>query len=292
MADENGLVFFDLLPENIAGLQAATSEPVLLQNTYLKLSGQMKVQFEKQQYLANFQVVHTALTSLQSDLKSIQQKGQTAPDFFVQVPVGGQAEGKAAVRAAFSKYLVDSISLREGANVNSGLVGELTDRILNHLLSQVELGEAENHKRVAVMLGNRATLSATVGEIRTLTKKTKTERQNHLQAAFDDMDARRTGQKSEYKESLAVNFGLIGGKIEKGPYAKATEEEKTNRRKQQLETLNRGLDELAKHFDGRLPTLTGIHFDQKALDTAVKVVQVEWQQQFYHWVEPARLGGD
>ena len=86
VAEDNGRVVLELLPDAIAGLQAATSEPVLLRDTYLKLSGQMKARFDKQQYLTNFQAVHTALTGLQVDLKSIQPKGTSAPEYFVQVP--------------------------------------------------------------------------------------------------------------------------------------------------------------------------------------------------------------
>ncbi len=277
VAEDSGTVIFDLQPENIAALEAANAEPVVLRGAYLKLSGQMKARFEKQQYIANFEVVQTAVASLQNELRSIQPTGQPAPEAFVQVPVGGTVEGKTAVTAAFSQYLIGSISVRDGANVNLGLVNELAERVLGRILSQVELGQMDDGKRVAVMLGDRATLSATVGEIKALAKQTKAEREDKLKAALDDMEARRTGQSSEYKGSVAANFGPIGGKID-AAYANATEEEKAVRRKQELETLNRGLDELAKRFDGRLPTVSGIQFDQKALDESVKAVQVELQQ--------------
>ena len=276
VAEENGTVIFDLLPENIAALQAANAEPVLLRDAYLKLSGQMKARFEKQQYLVNFEVVQTAVASLQNDLKSIQPTGQPAPEAFVQVPAGGTVEGKTAVTKAFSQYLIGSISVRDGANVNLGLVNELAERVLSRMLSQVELAQMDDGKRVAVMLGDRATLSATVGEIKTLAKQTKAEREEKLKAALDGMEARRSGQKSEYKGSVSAQFGPIGGKVN-AAYANATEDEKTTRRKQELESLNRGLDELAKHFDGRLPTLSGIQFDQKALDESIKAIQVELQ---------------
>ena len=277
VAEDSGVVILDLLPENIAALQAANAEPVLLRGAYLKLSGQMKARFEKQQYVANFQVVQTAVASLQNDLKSIQPTGLPAPEVFVQVPVGGTVEGKSAVTAAFSQYLIGTISVREGAIVNLGLVNELTERVLGRILSQLELKELEDGKRVAVMLGDRATLSATVGEIKALAKQTKAEREDKLKAALDDMESRRSGQKNEYMGSVATQFGPIGGKVD-AAYANATDDEKTAQRKQELETLNRGLDELAKHFDGRLPTLSGIQFDQKALDASVKAIQVELQQ--------------
>ena len=243
-----------------------TAEPVLLRNTYLKLSGQMKARFEKQQVLAHFQAVHTALTALQSDLQALQPKGTAAPDFFLQVPVGPQGEGMAAVREAFGQYLTGSVRLREGAKVNPGLVLELTERILGRVLAPVAVSQADN-KRVAVLLGNQGTLTGTVGDLKALTKKTKAERTPQLQAALDEWEARRTGQKSVSKGLLGTHFGALGGKGE-GAW----------RRQQHLAILNRGLDELAKHFDGRLPTLTGISFDPKALATSVKEVQLELQQ--------------
>ena len=280
VAEDNGRVIFDLIPENIAGLQAVNAEPVQLRETYLKLSGQMKARFEKQQYLANFQVVSAAVTSLQNDLKSAQPTGQSAPEVFLQVPLGGTVDGKAAATAAFSQYLVGSISVREGANINAGLLSEFSERVLGRVLSQVELKRTEDTKRVSVMFGNMATLSATVGEIKTLANATKTEREKQLKSALDEMEAQRTGRKSEYSGSVGVRFGPLGGKVEAG-YGKATEDEKATRRKEELETLNRGIDELAKHFDGRLPTLTGVRFDQKALDESMQAVQVELQQNVF-----------
>jgi WD40 repeat protein len=285
VAEDEGSVPLDLLPQNIAALQAANADPVVLRDTYLKLSGQMKARFEKQQYLANFHVVQAAVTALQSNLKSIQATGQPAPEVLVQVPVGGEVEGRTAVTAAFSQSLVASISVREGADVNPGLLNDLTERVLGRILSQVELAHAEDAKRVAVMLGNTATLSATVGEIKSLATQTRAEREKQLKAALDEMEARHSGERRDYKGSLGVEYGVktvlggAGGKIQaEAEYKNATEEDRANRRKQELETLNRGLDELAKHFDGRLPTLTGIRFDQKALDESLKVVQVELQQ--------------
>jgi hypothetical protein len=125
--------------------------------------------------------------------------------------------------------------VREGANVNLGLLNELAERVLGRILGPIAVAQAEDGKRVAVMLGNLATLSATVGEIRTLAKQTRAEREEQLKTALDEMEAQRTGRKSEYKGSVGVRFGVLGGKVE-GAYANASEEEKATRRKQERKT--------------------------------------------------------
>ncbi|HVS38308.1 MAG TPA: hypothetical protein VMS17_22310 [Gemmataceae bacterium] len=277
VAENEGTIILELLPENIAALQAANREPVVLQATYLKLSCQMKARFEQRQYIANFDEVQNAVASLQNDLKSIQPAALAAPAAFVEVPIGGKVEERSAVVAAFSQHLVASIGVRSGANVNLGLVNELAEHVLDRILTQVELAQMADDKRIAVMLSDRATLSASVGEIKTLAKQTRSEREDKLKAALDDTEARRTGQSSNYKGSIVVLFGPLPGKVD-GEYGNRREEEKIAQRKQEVETLNRGLDQLGMYFEGRMPTPSGIQFNTEALDESVKKFRFELEE--------------
>src|SRR5262249_26383218 len=67
------------------------------------------------------------------------------------------------------------------------------------------------------------------------------------------------------------------GRVDAGMRRKQ-EEEQARQHKESLETLQRGLDEVQEHIDGRLPTLTGIRFDQDGLTTTLGQVEGELKQ--------------
>ena len=132
------------------------------------------------------------------------------------------------MREAFSHYLIGSIRLREGANVNPGLALELTEHILGRVLTSVAWNQAEDNKRVAVLLGNQATLSGTVGEFKALAKKTKAEREKLLKTALDDMEAsapvRRSNSRSHSGSISARSSACTNGSsLPRSPWRRATD---------------------------------------------------------------------
>ena len=280
VAEDGGEITLELLPENIALLRENKDRAVTLSDVYLRIDGSMRAEFRTNQYRANFSVVRRELTGLQTRLRSISPSAKEPPEAFVQVPSGGSVEDDRSVESIVAQYIVGEISVRKGQDPR--FIQELTERVLSRVLEKVRLDSLEDKKRVAVLLGNQVTVAATVGEIKALARQTRAQREKELKTALDDWEARQRGEEREYRGSLGVeaSFGnrLIGGrgavKVD-AAMRKKLEEANARRRKQTLESVNRGLDEMKKHFAGTIPTLTGIQFTQKGKLTSFGTNDVE-----------------
>ncbi len=302
LPQNGGEILLDLLPANLAQLEFDKSRRITLPETYLRIEGSLKARFEKLDYQSNLTAVRQALTSLQNRVRSVTPSIAEGPEALVNVSVGGQAGQENSANAGLIQYLVGTINVREGSKRDLRAVRDLAERVLEKVLAQVQLNDLDDKKRVAMMLGSQVTVLATVGEIRMLAKQTRVQREQQLKVALDDWEARRHGAESEYKGSLGVSinvpfkvpFPKLSGELD-ARVKKKLEEEQARQRKETHETLYRGLDEMKKHFDGRVPTLTGIQFDQKGLSTSLTQIEGEVKENTFttgwshHEWPPVRL---
>jgi sugar lactone lactonase YvrE len=282
----SGEIDIELLPDRLAAWQAEKGRPITLRDVYLRIEGLLRARFERLQYQSNFTLVSQALTNLQNHLRSITPDGREAPKVLLYVPVGGEVEQTRSAGTVFTQYLVGTIHIREGTDPNHdlGAIQELADRVLQRVLEQVRLNDLDDKKRVALLLGDQAALTATVGEIRTLAAQSREERDQQLTSALDDSEATRSGQSREYTGKIGLDDILplpaplpASGEV-KGGLKKTVEQDQARRRREVLEAVNRGLEEVGKHFGGRLPTLSGIQFDQKGLTSSLGQVELELKQ--------------
>jgi hypothetical protein len=285
------LLDLELLPENLALVAADRGEAVRPRDCFLRITGSMKARFERTQYEANFDVLRTAVTDLQHHLSSLTPSSRQAPEVFVQVPQGGNVASETNITTVMSQYLVGTISVRQGsADKDYAAVQELASRFLGQLRTQINFHDLDDSKRVAVLMSNNATLSATVGDIKELASQTKEQREKQLDIAMEEAENRRSRAKHGFKGKIGIDYSEGGGVLSLGSLAmrvagqvsgemtKKIEDERANQRNQQLATLNRDLDELGKFFKGQLPTLTGIRFDQKGLDETFKTLKGQFEK--------------
>ena len=279
----SGEVDVQLSPAGIAAWQADKARPLTLRDAYLHIEGTMRVRFEREMYQANFTLVSQSLTNLQNRLRSITPSVREAPELLVHVPIGGEVEQARSSNTVFTQFLIGTINVREGADRDLGAVQQLTERVLGKVLQQVLLNDLEDKKRVAVLLGDHVTLSATVGEVRALSRQTREERDQQVKSSLDHWESSRRGEDREYKGSLGIDVNLplvpvsVDTKLE-GSVKKSLEQEQARRRQEALDVVNRGLDEVEKHFAGRIPTLSGIQFDQKGLASSLGQIELELKQ--------------
>src|SRR5262249_58982157 len=98
--------------------------------------------------------------------------------------------------------------------------------------------------------------------------KTRQEREARLKKMLEDWERSLDDKKIDVETSAKVAVFFNGT----GNFRYAKREERERLRKEYLETLQRGLDEVEKHFKGTIPTLTGIKIEQKGLVSTVDTV--------------------
>jgi hypothetical protein len=215
VAKDGGTVYFDLLPEAVAGLEAARGKPLRLLDLRLRVEGSQRVQFERVQWEANFSGVQKALTQLQNRLTSVASSAGGTPEAWLYLPLGGDAGQQHSIASIFSQEVVGSINVRADAQLDLAVLRSLSERLLDKVSHPLDLAQIEEKQRVAILLGSDLTISDTLGEIRTLARQERKEREAKLKLALDDLDATRNNASRNSKGSLGVFgvYGLLGGGV-------------------------------------------------------------------------------
>lgn len=291
---------FRVLSQRVAYLKSIKEDPTRLGDLYVKIEGSLKVRMEKKDYDAQFTAVRKGVTALQSRASSIAPSAKRPVDTLVYLPDpgdGGAAQQSLSAESVLMQQLTATINVREGASLDRGVVESLAGKLLDHLLdNQIKLAEMERDQRIAVMVGNQATLASTVGEITDLAKKSRKEREEALNAALSEAEARRNKSDVKHSGSLGVEYGtqtmgfagVVGGAVAanvKGKLDLATQKvlevEEAKQRSEAMKTFQRGLDDLERHFSGKLPTLSGIRFDQKTVAGSFDRVEATLQKNVF-----------
>ena len=269
-----GQVFLELDRKLITLLETETVSPLTLGGTRLRITGQMLQRFEKQQFQASVGYFRESVDALRKRVASSAPSKSGQPDVFVALPGGGTVEAANVVTSALRESLSVTLSVREGTTPGP-IVAILQDSIKG-LVRQQELNTCADNTRVTVMMANQVTISATVGEIRKLAQTDAKGRTEQLKVATEDWEARRQSRASNYNGSVSVGGWGVTGALG-GGYDNEKKEETEARRKKEAESLQAGFDELKRHFEGDLKTVTGISFDDAAVSASVKSINQDFQ---------------
>jgi len=279
--------------------------PLTLSRTYLQVDGTFRARFEQTQVEFHWNLVRNAILDLQHRLGSRNTEGGQAPVALYHVPLNatGVAEQSTAMDSSLGQFLSGTIRIRKGEKVDSLLILRLAEKSLDQISEPLRIMDQRDSETVALLLGNLATLSATVGDIKSLATQTRKEREAALNEALETSAAgQQHAQQNKAvldktafhgKLDLRVDMPIpipflkpiVGPKVEAGgELQRGVQEQNENsaqhqaHRKALLNSLQRGLDDVASHFQGRIPTLTGLRFEQH-LSTKIKAnIDVEFKQ--------------
>jgi hypothetical protein len=262
--------------------QQMYGQPLRLMDLRLRIQGPFQSRMELLQLLASVKLVQTRLAELQNQLRPKTIPNAPSPSLLIVPPVatGGHAQQQFETRDLLVQTLELQILTRQDFH-DRATVNYLMQRLLDHALTQAKLSDEQDNKVVTVLLSRQAALTATVGELRKISLKDRKEREAVLNTLLDNWEAeqsgkRRAGQVNLQAEFYTLGFGLRGAVA--GSAEESAQQARAQWRKEQMETLHRCLDDLSNHFEGRLPTLTGISLEQKNLLDVGRNLEAEIKQ--------------
>jgi hypothetical protein len=257
VVEEGGVVELELLPRHFAARRAQGTQ-VRLQDAYLRVTGELWCRLEREEVRATVRVLGKAVTALRHQLGSSPETKDSQPTASIIQLAPGKAEMTTELSRMIAQHAEMSMMTRRGSRSRSNLVFQLAQDVLKQELKEVRPDDLADARWVTFLVGNLATLSGTVGEIKALARKDHKAREQALKVALQG----RTG----------VRLGLTGVNRESGAVVAAT---------------SKALDEVQEFFQGKLPTLSGIHFSQKGEgDVATMAERVIREGSFQTaWVE-------
>jgi WD40 repeat protein len=271
VVDEGGEVTVDLLPESVSHLQALTKKPLLRHAVYLRIEGAIRSRFEQHRYQAHISATRDSLTNLQNYLGDLVPSAREKPSMILNVPLkAGGVDQRALARASLREAISVHIRTPEGERLDPGIDRKIVDLLLDRMLDGIKLSDLDDKERVSLLMGKMVTISATVGEIRALSKKSRKERVVHVKKLVDKFSGVQVDVDVSPRIPGIGSLKLADGRGRVGVDTKKSEDE-----------LNQFFDQLAEHFDGRIPFLTGIRFDQKSVDQARSAIEATVKESTY-----------
>jgi hypothetical protein len=271
--------------------QQMSGQPLRLMDLRLRIEGPFQSRMEQLQLLGSVKFVQTRLADLQNQLRPKTIPNAPSPSLLIVplVAAGGHAQQRSKIRDLLVQTLEVQILTREDFQHHPGVI-YLMQRLLDHALTQAKLSDEQDNKVVTVLLSQQAALTATVGELRKISLKDRKEREAVLNTLLDNWEAEQSGKsrKGEVNvqaEYRTLAFGVRGAVA--GSAEESAQQARAQWRKEQIETLHRCLDDLSNHFEGRLPTLTGISLEQKNLLEVGRNLEAEIKQGIFTigWAE-------
>ena len=232
----------------------------------------MRVRFEQILVEAQVDFVKGFFNELTKTVSSIKDfKGET-PEVFVDL-YGGEAKSESQIRKLAEQSLNVTISARAGVQTTPIL--SLVKSQLSSLLDQQKVKVDQENKQIAFLLENQVCITATIGEIKRLSKMDVKGRDQYFKNTIDDFESARKSEKSS--SSGEMRFGYTGPfnafKVDGGVGGNASSDsnqESAKKIKAEQESLRKGYEKILKDFDGKVPTLTGISFNDSAVQESIE----------------------
>ena len=267
-----GEVRFWIDQNQIKAIEKENDSPLILAKTFVRCTGLMRVRFEQILVEAQVDFVKGFFNELTKTVSSIKDfKGET-PEVFVDL-YGGEAKSDSQIRKLAEQSLNVTISARAGVQTTPIL--SLVKSQLSSLLDQQKVKVDQENKQIAFLLENQVCITATIGEIRRLSKMDVKGRDQYFKNTIDDFESARKGEKSS--SSGEMRFGYSGPfnafKVDGGVGGNASSDsnqESAKKIKAEQESLRKGYEKILKDFDGKVPTLTGISFNDSAVQESIE----------------------
>jgi parallel beta-helix repeat protein len=227
--------------------------------------GLVQARLEKQLLQAQLGLVQQQWVQLRNRLRP-QGESLGEPQVLVAVPLReGQSQESLLQGWLWQQW---SVELKVRAGVEAEHVRYVLEQLVGLVREEVKLGSMGEQQVVSVLLGQQVGLTGTVGEIRKLARTRGQEREAQVEALVKQYRDYQQGNKQ------AVGGGVRILRFSSGGYVS----EESNRREVQSDEqlgkdLQRGLDYLQEHFEGRVPVVMGIRLDQESVGQRVKQLQ-------------------
>jgi parallel beta-helix repeat protein len=227
--------------------------------------GLVQARLEKQLLQAQLHLMQQQWTQLRNRLRP-QGSSLGEPQVLVAVPLReGQSQESLLQGWLWQQW---SVELKVRAGVEAEHVRYVLEQLVGLVREEVKLGSMGEQQVVSVLLGQQVGLTGTVGEIRKLARTRGQEREAQVEALVKQYRDYQQGNKQ------AVGGGVRILRFSSGGYVS----EESNRREVQSDEqlgkdLQRGLDYLQEHFEGRVPVVMGIRLDQESVGQRVKQLQ-------------------
>lgn len=253
-------------------------------------TGPMKVRFERLELDAQVKYLRATIDDFRKRVGSAVDSPGASPDVIVSLGGTGAAETRNQLRSMLVQSLQVTVSTRQG--VAEQPLMPFLEKAVDSMMKSSELDMKNDHQRVTFLMNNQVTLSATLGEIKRLSKLDEKSRTEAVQKATDHYHATRTGKTSAYVGNLHVGLVSLGG-----GHTKGTTEQDENRVKEQTQNQKAAFDKVLQEFDGKVPTLSGIRVDDETLASSSKQIETQFKQSSFfidytlHRFSPVKLSG-
>ena len=258
-------------------------------------TGPMKVRFERLEMDAQVRYLRATMDDFRKRVGSMvnPSTGQS-PDFIIPMGNSGAVEIRNQLRSMLVSSLQVTVSTRQG--VTELPLMPFLEKAVDAVLESTKLDILNDQQRVTFLMDHQVTITATLGEVKRLTKLEEKGRTEALRKASDHYYASRKGENSSYTGNLNVGFRLLGGSVS-GENKNSTVDENDKRTKEESEHQKQAYDKLLQEFEGKVPTLTGIQIDDQTLAASTKQAEARFQQNTFivdytlHRFTPLQMSG-
>ncbi len=268
IAQGEGQILLPVLPEQKESLKKL--KPIDL---YISITCLMFARFQQTQYLASLDIIDDQLQALDSILGSGDDK--RAPVALVYLPAtGGEVNQRQKVTNILKDFIVLNIEKRNDTDADLSGVESLTGEIIRSLITQVNLSQIKATDRLAVAMGNLATVNGTVDSIVKFSHDSKDERTNKITKLLDEYEHR----KSDSNVKVDANFDslfILGSASADVDVHNGRDD--TTSRKNYLDTLSESLSAAGQSFEGSARRVNGIAFKQNFADAAIRTARARIQ---------------
>ncbi len=239
----------------------------------------MKVRFERLEMDAQIQYARAAIHDFQKRVGSLVNSSSSQPPEMI-VPLGnsGLAETRNLLRSLLTQSMQVTVTTRQGTTEPPLM--PFLEKTVEALLEESKLDGLKDNQRVTFLLDNQVNISATLGEIKRLSKLDENQRFQALKDASDHFYATSRGASSSYSGSLQVGVGVgrVGYKVGvSANVSNSSMESNAERTKNEKDQIKQSFDKLMQEFQGKVPTLSGIQIDDSSLSLATKKTETSFQ---------------
>lgn len=239
-------------------------------------TGPMKVRFERLEMDGQVRYLRSTIDEFRKRVGSMVNPATSkSPDVIIPLGDNGSAETKNQLSSLLRQSLQVSVSTRNGA---AGLpLMPFLEKAVDSMLESSKVDMQSDQLRATFLLENQVTISATLGEIKRLTRLDEKGRTDVLKKASDHYYSTKKDQKSNYTGNLNVGYLAFNGGIS-GSVSNSAIDENDLQIKEEKEKLKQSFDKLLQEFDGKVPTLSGIQIDDTTLNGSTKQIETKFQQ--------------
>ncbi|MCS7022703.1 MAG: hypothetical protein NZU63_12860 [Gemmataceae bacterium] len=278
----DGLLGFDL---DIAAIRRceqlhALSGGLAVGNVTIMASGPIKVRFERLEMEAQVRYLRSALADLRKRVGSAVNPAGPPPDVIIPLTAGSTAEVQNHIAAMLQQSLRVTVSTRQGSTDLPLL--RFLEKATDNLLRLSEIDTTHDQQRLTFLLDNQVSITATLGELKRLSRLDEKGRAEAFRQAYDHFTASRRDESSSRSNTVGVGFAFWSARYSDS-YSQHQSQTDVARHQQEEQQLRQAFDRVMQLFEGNVKFPTGLHLDDRVLSSSLKDVQTEFTQRSFFY---------